>query len=158
MRPLVPLLLVGLLLPVLASAGFPDASSASSTYRTASHVRGYLRKDGTYVRPHERHDSATSPWTSTRRPRERAPVVRSHETIRDGNGILRDEHGRIARSESARDAFLREHPCPCTGRTSGPCPGYVVDHIRALKHGGADSPSNMQWQTVEAAKAKDRIE
>jgi 2',3'-cyclic-nucleotide 2'-phosphodiesterase (5'-nucleotidase family) len=37
-------------------------------------------------------------------------------------------------------------------------PGYVVDHIVALKHGGADAPSNMQWQTVEEAKAKDKWE
>jgi hypothetical protein len=40
----------------------------------------------------------------------------------------------------------------------GPCAGYVIDHIQALKHGGADSPDNMQWQTREEAKAKDRLE
>jgi hypothetical protein len=34
----------------------------------------------------------------------------------------------------------------------------VVVHIIALKHGGGDEPGNMQWQTVEAAQAKDRIE
>jgi hypothetical protein len=33
----------------------------------------------------------------------------------------------------------------------------VIDHIQALKHGGADSP-DMQWQTREAAKAKDQVE
>jgi len=37
-------------------------------------------------------------------------------------------------------------------------PGYVVDHIVPLACGGADAPSNMQWQTVEAAKAKDKVE
>jgi hypothetical protein len=42
--------------------------------------------------------------------------------------------------------------------SSMPCPGDVVDHVQALKHGGADSPSNMQWQTKEAAKAKDKWE
>lgn len=36
--------------------------------------------------------------------------------------------------------------------------GYVVDHIIALKRGGADSPSNMQWQTKADAKAKDKWE
>lgn len=37
-------------------------------------------------------------------------------------------------------------------------PGYVVDHIVPLKRGGDDVPGNMQWQTVEQAKAKDRWE
>jgi hypothetical protein len=36
------------------------------------------------------------------------------------------------------------------------CPGYVIDYVQALKHGGRDAPGNMQWQT--AAKAKDKIE
>jgi hypothetical protein len=53
---------------------------------------------------------------------------------------------------------MREEPCPSTEKNSGACPGYVVDHVKALKHGGADVPSNMQWQTIEAAKAKDRWE
>jgi hypothetical protein len=42
--------------------------------------------------------------------------------------------------------------------TTGPCLGYVVDHIVALKRGGADDPNNMQWQAVADATAKDRIE
>ena len=50
------------------------------------------------------------------------------------------------------------HPCPSTGKTYGACPGYVVDHVQALKHGGADAPYNMQWQTTAEAKAKDRVE
>jgi hypothetical protein len=37
-------------------------------------------------------------------------------------------------------------------------PGYVIDHIVPLACGGADAPSNMQWQTVAAAKAKDKWE
>jgi len=37
-------------------------------------------------------------------------------------------------------------------------PGYVVDHIVPLCAGGADAPSNMQWQTVEEGKVKDRQE
>ena len=39
-----------------------------------------------------------------------------------------------------------------------PMPGYIIDHVIALKRGGADSPANMQWQTVVEAKAKDRWE
>ena len=73
-------------------------------------------------------------------------------------GVARDSHGKIARTRSARAGFEHSHPCPSTGKTSGACPGYVVDHVTPLKRGGADAPSNMQWQTVEAAKAKDKVE
>ena len=37
-------------------------------------------------------------------------------------------------------------------------PGYVVDHIIALACGGADTPANMQWQTIAEGRAKDRRE
>lgn len=73
-------------------------------------------------------------------------------------GVTRDSHGKIARSGKAKDEFKKAHSCPSTGRTSGACPGYVIDHVQALKHGGADSPTNMQWQTKADAKAKDRLE
>jgi len=33
-----------------------------------------------------------------------------------------------------------------------------VDHIKPLACGGDDTPSNMQWQTKEAAKVKDKWE
>ena len=73
-------------------------------------------------------------------------------------GVRRDSHGRIARSSHAKTDFKKSHPCPSTGKRSGMCPGYVIDHVQVLKRGGADSPSNMQWQTKEAAKQKDRTE
>ena len=44
-----------------------------------------------------------------------------------------------------------------TGYSSGRG-GYVVDHIIPLACGGPDTPENMQWQTIEEAKAKDRVE
>ena len=65
---------------------------------------------------------------------------------------------RIKRSQSAKVAFKQQHPCPATGARKGPCKGYVIDHVTALACGGADAPSNMQWQTVADAKAKDKWE
>ena len=62
------------------------------------------------------------------------------------------------RSYSVKHEFQRQHPCPSTGRTTGACPGYIKDHIRALDCGGPDSVENMQWQTVAEAKAKDKWE
>lgn len=73
-------------------------------------------------------------------------------------GVARDTHGRIARSPQAKSEFKKTHPCPSTGRGSGACPGYVIDHVVPLKRGGPDRPSNMQWQTKEAAKEKDKTE
>lgn len=99
-----------------------------------------------------------SPISRAHLPRQttihRVRAASSHRAI----GVARDSHGRIRRSAKARDSFRHSHPCPSTGRTGGACPGYVIDHVQALKHGGADAPSNMQWQTKEAAKAKDKVE
>jgi hypothetical protein len=71
---------------------------------------------------------------------------------------VRNKKGKIKRSETATRDFRKSSPCPSTGKTSGACKGYVIDHVKPLKEGGADEPSNMQWQTVAAAKAKDRTE
>ena len=65
---------------------------------------------------------------------------------------------KIPRSSSAKAEFKRLQPCPSTGRPRGACPGYIIDHIKPLCAGGPDDPGNMQWQTVEAAKVKDRAE
>jgi hypothetical protein len=72
--------------------------------------------------------------------------------------LERDARGRIHRSAAARRAFRAAHPCPSTGARSGSCPGFVVDHLCPLACCGADSPSNMQWQTTAEAKAKDAWE
>ena len=73
-------------------------------------------------------------------------------------GVARNSHGKIARSARARGEFKKSHPCPSTGRSSGGCPGYVIDHVNPLKRGGADTPGNMQWQTKAAAREKDKWE
>lgn len=74
------------------------------------------------------------------------------------SSLERDSRGRIKRSRQAKKEFKAMHLCPATGQPTGACPGYVIDHVEPLKRGGLDAPSNMQWQTKEEAKAKDRWE
>ncbi|HYT04346.1 MAG TPA: HNH endonuclease signature motif containing protein [Gemmatimonadales bacterium] len=66
--------------------------------------------------------------------------------------VSRDAEGRIIRSEAAKRRFMMMSGYPNSR------PGYVVDHVKPLACGGADDPNNMQWQTVEEAKAKDKVE
>ena len=173
------------------------------------HVRGYVRKDGTYVHSYTRsapgsksysastsriatpHISSgvtpyvptTSSTTSTAlavpaaaapQPtpdlrtgkqivqdavaagrivvKDTKPIVTNTSTSVSASGVARDSHGKIKRSETAKHAFMQT-----TGYPHGR-PGYVVDHITPLKRGGCDCPSNMQWQTIQEAKAKDKVE
>lgn len=140
------------------------------------YVKGYTRKDGTYVPPHTRNvagagsssrtvstapkktwevlhlDTRTdlSRWAASnpvRRQAVRLPTFRY-----DASTSNQKAREYLDRSAAARRRFLRQ-----TGYPNGR-PGYIVDHIIPLACGGPDEPSNMQWQTVAEAKAKDRIE
>ena len=64
----------------------------------------------------------------------------------------RDDYGRIRRSSGAKHLFMK-----MSGHPHG-WAAHVIDHIVPLDCGGADSPSNMQWQTIAEAKAKDAWE
>ncbi len=89
----------------------------------------------------------------------RSASTRSHSTKAKACATCaRDSHGRIKRSPAAKRSFQASHPCPSTGKTTGGCKGYVIDHVKPLACGGADAPSNMQWQTPAGAKAKDKTE
>lgn len=67
-------------------------------------------------------------------------------------------YSKTHRSHKAIAEFKQQQPCPATGKARGACPGWVIDHVKPLACGGADRPSNMQWQTTAAAKAKDKWE
>ena len=102
--------------------------------------------------------SSHSPSSSTSYKASQPSSSAGHHRQTYSSLAERDEHGRIARSQKAKDEFKHTHPCPATGKSYGACPGYVIDHVTPLKRGGADAPSNMQWQTRAEAKAKDHWE
>jgi hypothetical protein len=134
----------------------------------AVHVHGYTRKDGTHVSSYERHSphrQSSSPSSHTASPaaakhgdQVNAAPLHISPMPSETSPVIRDSEGRIKRSTAAKDAFKRQNRCPSTQQFGGPCPGWTIDHIKPLKVGGHDDPSNMQWQTEEDAKAKDKIE
>jgi len=65
--------------------------------------------------------------------------------------------GRVQTQLQSQEPIQTDAPLPL-GRSKGSCPGDIIDHVKALACGGADHPSNMQWQTKSAAKAKDKWE
>ena len=62
-----------------------------------------------------------------------------------------------ARGLVIRDKAMKQRFKSCTGYPHGR-PGFVVDHVVPLCAGGCDVISNLRWQPVAEAKAKDRIE
>lgn len=123
-------------------------SHSSHSHGGGSHSRSYAPRTYHAPKPRAPKPRAYHPRTP------RSYVPRAHHpraTVPHAPGA-RDRHGRLKRSESAKREFERK-----TGHPHG-WPGHVVDHIVPLACGGTDSPSNMQWQTTEEAKAKDRWE
>ena len=128
------------------SSGY-TTSSTTSNYNYNSNSSLHLKKDGTPDKRYKnnRTNSFSGNSTSTGIPKFTKGPEYSFVAKRDANG-------RIKRSRAATYQFKVQ-----TGYRHGR-PGYVIDHIIPLKRGGCDCPSNMQWQTIADAKAKDKIE
>src|SRR5262245_59494720 len=101
---------------------------------------------------HSSRSSSTTHSRSTSKPRTTSTRSRKSSVPKKSTVAKRGSYGRIKRSSSARTEFMRRTGYP-RGRK-----GYIVDHIVPLECGGADAPSNLQWQTVQEAKIKDRSE
>jgi hypothetical protein len=162
------ILAVALLTPVAVAASSHGSHSyhshsSSHSYHSHSyshgseHVGSYRRRNETAVHSYTRHSVGTAPAKSHSYHSYSTHTYHPRSTTTHAIGA-RDKHGHLKRSEEAKDSFKHQHPCPSTGRSSGSCPGYVIDHVRPLECGGADASSNMQWQTIAAGKAKDKTE
>lgn len=68
--------------------------------------------------------------------------------------VLRDAKGNTLRSTKVIAAFKKQWACPVTGKHSGACPGWAIDHIVPLDCGGVDAVWNMQWLPDEIKSAQ----
>jgi hypothetical protein len=138
--------------------GHSGGSHASHSYaRSYSGLRSHSGSHSYTSHSHYRISSAHSGSTRSYRSHSgsfstRATHSYASHSSRYCASCTRSTAGRIARNSEARHEFMRQ-----SGYSRGR-PGYVVDQIIPLKGGGADSPSNMQWQTTADAKAKDKTE
>lgn len=67
-------------------------------------------------------------------------------------GAANDTIEEIKTGSEGRTEFMKK-----SGHPFG-WPGYIVDYIVPLDKGGCDCSSNMQWITIEAAKAQGKLE
>jgi hypothetical protein len=68
-----------------------------------------------------------------------------------------------ARDPAKVREFRKTHACPATGKTTGACAGWVVDHhvplcLQPLVSEDLDVPENMGWQEHAESLRKDKIE
>ena len=134
------LALLAVLLPVMALGG-PKGSSYSSSHSSA--------KSSSHSTSSSSHSSGASHSTTTKKSYSSSPSHSSTKTYKSSSHSSSSSKNRDPKQKAA---FRKNHPCPSTGKTSGACPGYEVDHRNPLACGGSDSPGNMQW----LAKAENR--
>jgi len=85
-------------------------------------------------------------------PSKQAAKVKTAKPPKPPKPKRSDAPPRTTRIVSPKKQFMVDTGFP-KGR-----PGYVVDHIIPLQCGGADSPANMQWLTIDEARLKHRTD
>ena len=72
--------------------------------------------------------------------------------------LIDDRYGATkveSRSSTVLRHFRKIHPCPSTNLTTGPCPGWNIDHVIPLACYGRDVVSNLQWLPVSIKRTSD---
>lgn len=166
-----------LALPIDSFSKGKSGSGTSSSYRGGKYTGGSgSRKGSHYSNPktgdryQKKGTGSYSPKTSSKSKSELSPKAigkgKSESTQKHlarakggpsvknsapsnlDKSVKRDSKGRIVRSESAKEAFLKSR-----GLAKVP-KGYEVDHVTPLYAGGKDDPSNMQLLTKEEHRVK----
>ena len=140
-RLLASLAILAILCAPLSASGRVKPGTRSSRAKAAG-----TKAAGKTSTPHKKATRATSTHAKP------ASAMNKPATRRAATPVPRDANGRIKRNHQARHAFMVRTGYPHGRR------GFVVDHIVPLACGGADAPSNMQWQTAADAKLKDKSE
>lgn len=83
-----------------------------------------------------------------------APNLDPLKEYRYAGAVVRGPDGATARSTEVINAFKRQWACPITGKHTGACAGWAIDHVVPLDCGGVDAVWNMQWLPNEIKSAK----
>lgn len=64
--------------------------------------------------------------------------------------VDRELHERIVKTQRAKDAFRKLHPCPGNGSTAGNCPGYSIGCIDPdpAEPARCQDASHLEWRPV----------
>jgi hypothetical protein len=67
------------------------------------------------------------------------------------SAIDRELHERVVKTQQAKEAFRRAHPCPASVGPTGSCPGYVIDCVNPSPAEPARclDASNLEWRLVQ---------
>ena len=142
------LALLAVLLPALALAGTITAGPTPEEQARAAKAQAAKAKQP--KKPPAKKAPAKKPPPKKKPPAAKAPAPAPRPTPAAEDA----PPAAPVRPSSAKDNFRKANPCPSTGRSSGSCPGYEVEHMNPPACGGADSPGNMQWVQASAARKK----
>jgi len=67
------------------------------------------------------------------------------------SAVDRELHERIVKTQQAKEAFMKSHPCPANGMATGSCPGYSIDCIdpNPAEPARCLDASNLEWRLVQ---------